>query len=316
MFAWLIGLAAAQDGVVDRVAAVVDDEVVALSEIYELGGEFIGSTCTQPFGQAACVYEAELEILDSLVKRALMKRALEQLNLRVSNEEIDQAIDSIVRDYNMPDRESLRNEVENSGLRWDAYRQQIREQLQIQRFQQRILAPRVTVSPDEVEDLYKRTARGETSEAIELDALGIILPPEEEAQGAVVEQAGLLVKALNAGEQEWEKALELYDGAGVNEALGSRPYKKGELTPQLDEALFAEGVEDNVFLEPIAVGNVLMIARVTKRESVNGEVKPFEEVELALQNQIMTDKVAEAEEEWYQRTRREASVEVLLPSPE
>jgi hypothetical protein len=36
---WLLGAAFAADAVLDRVAAVVDEQVIALSEVYELGAD-------------------------------------------------------------------------------------------------------------------------------------------------------------------------------------------------------------------------------------------------------------------------------------
>ena len=44
MIALLLALTA-QAGVVDKIAAIVDDEVIALSEVYELGGDFITENC-------------------------------------------------------------------------------------------------------------------------------------------------------------------------------------------------------------------------------------------------------------------------------
>jgi parvulin-like peptidyl-prolyl isomerase len=313
LVSFVVADAHAADNVVDRVAAVVDDDIIALSEVYDLGAEFIEERCKQPFARERCVYEAELEILDALIKRALMRGELDRLRIDVASTEIDQAIDSIVRDYGMADRAALRQEVESSGLRWDAYRQQLREQLQVQRFQQRILAPRVSVSDDEIADLYKRTARGERTPQVTLDALGIILPPDAEAQEPVIAQASLLVEALNSGEQDFEEAVELYDGANLAKAVGGKPQKKGALLPQIDAVVF--DAELDTFLPPIQVGNMLVITRVTSRETIEGDVKPFEEIEAQLRNQVFSQKVQEAEAEWYQRARRESAVDVLLPAP-
>lgn len=306
---WMI-LAALGADVLDRVAAIVDDEIIVLSEIYELGGEFIAEECKTPFGREACVDRVELEVLDALIQRALMRRELRKLKLEVGTEEVDQAIDSIVRDYGLADRNALRDEVEKSGVRWDAYRQQVREQLQVQRFQQRVLAPRVTVLDAEVEDLYQRTARGERTPVVTLEALGVVLPPEADARAAALEQVLNLIDALNDGSQDLAEAQELYDGAGVAAALGARPYKKGQLTPQLDAVVF--DAELGTFLKPVLVGNVAMIVRVVTRETVEGEVRPFDEVAATLKNQLFQGKLEDAEEEWYQRARREAAVIVKL----
>lgn len=311
MIALLLARALGADAVVERVAAIVDDEVIALSEVYELGGEFIDEECKAPFGRERCVQRIELEVLDALIKRALVRRELTRLKINVGAEELDQTIDSIVRDYGMADRNALRAEVERSGVRWETYRQQIQEQLQVQRFQQRVLAPRVSVLDEEVLDAYQRTARGERTPVVTLDALGVVLPPDADAMAAALEQVRALIGALNAGEQDWAEARELYDGAGLSAALSGQPYKRGALTPQIDAVVFEAPL--GTFLEPIRVGNVAMVVRVNTREFVAGEVKPFDEVAPVIKNQLFQRKLEDAEEEWYQRARREAAVIVKLP---
>jgi peptidyl-prolyl cis-trans isomerase SurA len=307
---WL-AWAFAADGVVDRVVAVVDEDIVLLSDVYDLGGDFVKQSCTRPFNQARCVYEAETQILDTLVKRSLIKRELDRLSTPVTSTDVDQAIDSIVRDYGMANRDALRGEVEASGLTWSAYRQQLRDQLMVQRFQQRVLLPRVTVADDEVKDLYDRTARSEAGEALVLDAFGVVLPPEgQEETIALVDD---LVERLNAGDIDFEIARREYDAAGLGAALGGRPYKKGELAPAIDAVVFDAPMD--VVLDPIRVGSVLMVVRVVGKEAVEGDVKPFEEVAPALRNQLTMQRVEEAEETWYQRMRREVAVQVLLEEP-
>lgn len=313
MLTLLMSMAFGADGVVDRVAAVVDDDIVLLSDVYAMGSEFIAQKCTTPFNKTRCVHEAELQILDALIKQALIKRELDRLAASVGSADVDQALDSIVRDYGMADRDALRKEVTAAGLTWDAYRQQIRDSLQVQRFQQRVLAPRVTVTDDEVKDLYDRTARGQASEAVVLDALGIVLPPDEDARRTVFEQATQLVADLNAGELTFDEARETYDGAGLGAAFAGKPFRQGELTKAVDEAVFAAPLKE--VLEPLQVGNVLMLVRVNEKREVEADVRPFDEVSPALRNQLMTERVAEAEQDWYQRTRREVLVKVLLPEP-
>ncbi len=304
-------VAPAAEGVVDRVAAVVDDAVVLLSDIYDLGGDFIRKTCASPIDRARCVYDAELQILDALIRRALIERELERLQFDVNRTDVDQAIDSIVRDYGLADRDALRREVTATGLSWEAYRQQIRDQLQVQRFQQRVLLPRVSVTDDEVKDLYDRTAREQTKEAVVLDALGIVLPPDEEA--AMTAQVGALVEQLRSGALDFEEARARFDAAGLGAAIGDRPYARGQLTPQLEKVVFDAPVGE--VLDPIRVGQVLMVVRVNDKTVVEGAIQPFEEVAPGLRQQIMMRKVEEAEDAWYQRMRREVAVRILLPEP-
>src|SRR5687768_1902338 len=104
----LLAALTARAAVVDRVAAVVEDQVIMLSQVYELGAEFIAEKCGAPSGP--CVDEAELEVLDALIKRALVREELERLDMQVTGTDVDQAIDRILEQYGLEDRQTLRTE--------------------------------------------------------------------------------------------------------------------------------------------------------------------------------------------------------------
>ena len=84
------GLAAGD--VVDRVAAVVNNEVIALSEIYELGGGFIERQCSGRAQTDDCWPAAEKNVLDSLIQRVLVKQELSRLGMKISAEDLQRAI--------------------------------------------------------------------------------------------------------------------------------------------------------------------------------------------------------------------------------
>lgn len=312
---WLLllaGLAGAAEGTVDRIAAVVEGEVIALSEVYELGAPYVTQACPQL--QGACVRKIELEVLDALIRRTLIRQELDDLGLQVTAADVDQAIDRTVREFQLEDRSELRREVEASGKRWDQYRDELFEFLRTQNFQSRVLAPRVVINDDELRDAYKRSARREKKQVVEVSALGIVVPetatPEEEAQ--MIEQTRALVAALNAGEIPWEEAVADYDGADLATALGGQAYEQGVLLEPLDEAVFQAEVEPGTVLEPVRLGQVLALVRVDGRREKEGEQLPFDQVKPELRNQLMMAKIEDAEEEWYQRARREAAIDVKL----
>ena len=81
----------------------------------------------------------------------------------------------------------------------------------------------------------------------------------------------------------------------------------------LSDAVFAAPV--GVVQPPLRVENpdgltVLFVLRVDS-QSEKSEIAPFEAVEAQLRDQAFADALADAEEEWYQRARREAAVKVL-----
>ena len=105
---------------VDRIAAIVNDDVIALSEVYELGDAFIRQSC--PRMQDTCVDRAEADVVESLIQARLVRQELYKLGLQVTAEEIDRTIDQISRGNGLADRVALREEVERAGMTWEAYR--------------------------------------------------------------------------------------------------------------------------------------------------------------------------------------------------
>ena len=308
-------MAAEGGGVVDRVAATVNDEVITISEVYDIGKDYVEQRCVQT-PTPKCEREMELEVLDALIKRNLIRDELVRLQMRVTSEDIDMAINQAVRDGGFEDRQALRAEYEDQGIRWDFVRDDIANRLRLQRFQQRVLLPRVAVAEDEVLDAYQRTARKERALEIELEAIGILIPSEADQQLRIemVGQAAKLVASINGEEIAWADAVEQFDSAGLNDIVTGRSYAKGDLDATLDGVAFA--AEVGVTQPPVLVGEVLFVMRVVKKGLGASQVVPFEEVEERLRDQIFSEKVGEAEEEWYQRARRAAHIDVVLEDPE
>ena len=306
----------AEGGVVDRIAATVNDQVITQSEIYDIGRDYIQQRCAGMLSNSSCEREMEFEVLDALIKRDLIRDELVKLQMRVTTEDIDVAINQAVRDGGFEDRQALREEYERQGIRWDFVREDIANRLRLQRFQQRVLLPRVTVSEDEVLDAYQRTARGEREVEAELEALGILIPTDADQQTRIdmVAQASELVQRINAEEVTWSDAVAQFDGAGLNDIVTGRSYERGDLDETLDQVVFS--AEIGVTQPPVLVGEVLFVLRVVKKALGESKVVAFEEVEERLRMQIFQEKVGEAEEEWYQRARRAAHIDILLEEPE
>jgi len=303
-------VAFAEGGVVDRVAAVAGDEVIALSEIHELAGpEFFAERC--PTAEARCITEAELEVLDVLLRRALIRRELVRLGMDVTTADVDQAIDRTVRQYALPDRQALRAEVEATGKRWDQYRDELLEFLRDEAFRNRVLVPRVSIREDELLAEYNRESRGAAHPYALVSAFGIPVDSgaSEEEQAETLRQTELLVKAIREGRMSWDDAVATYDGASVAPMFEGREFTEGSLVEPVDGVVFTSDI--GAIADPVRVGDVLFVLRVDERGE-RAEAGSFEEAHDELKNKLFQQKLIEAEEEWYQRARREATIDVKL----
>lgn len=316
----LLGLllaTSASAATVDRVAAVVNEEVIALSEVYELGKEFIEENCRARTNKEACVQEAELEVLDSLILRLLVRQKLAELGLDVTAEEIERTIDQLGRDNGINDRAQLKKAIESQGMPWAEYREQLTEQLRQMKFNESVIRPRITVPEDEALDRYRRSVRDfDGPPTFELGALAMPIDRSKGADGlvAIVAHAREVQKAVNSGEMTWMAAVTKYDGGMFKTKeegrLGS--FKKGEALPAIEAAALA--VEVGQVSEPVVVGeSVFLIKLLSFQQS---DVLPYEQAKPNILNRLYEEKTQEELERWYQQARREAALRILLEGPE
>jgi hypothetical protein len=307
----LLASALAEPLVADRVAAVVNHDVVTLSEIYDLGGDFIGGRCGASPDPARCVVTAEQEVLDALIKRTLVRQELSRLDMGVVGTDVDAAVESIVRDNQLPSRKALREEIERSGVSWENYREQLLEQLRLQRFQQAVLGPRVSITESELRERYDgMVGEVDGEQEVRLEAFGVLAPETEEDTLALMEKLGVVVAGVNSGELVWSEVVAENDAVGLASVIGGSAYRKGELASQVESVVFE--AELNTVLEPILVGKVYFVLRVLSRGIGKGNVKSFDESKGDLQQAIFQQKITAVEEEWYQSSRRQSAIRILI----
>ena len=280
MFFWLsaslIWITGAHAAFTDGIAAIVNDEVIAVSEVYELGGDFIAQRC--PGADTACAYKAELEILDTLIQQVLVRQELADLGLSITGVDVDRAIDQIRKDHNIADIAAFRGEIEASGLRWDTYRDQLTDQLRQMSFSESILRPRVTLGDDELQDLYNRSVRGvDTPKRRVIEGLSIAM--ENRGKEAAIELAHEIIRKVEAKENTWQEVIALHHSGFIAAADGAMgAFAQGELSAILDEAVF--GADVGAFTTPVNLGTVVMVLRVVEERAE--AVKSFEEARAEL----------------------------------
>ena len=275
-FLLLAWIAAAHAAVVDRVAAVVGDEVITLSEVYEVGQEYIDQRLAQEPGNVYARREVELEVLDGLISRTLVNQEITRLGLEVSEADVDAAIDDVASRNGM-DRDQFRAELERQGIPWTTYRDEAKESLRQRSFTQAVILPRISVNEDELKDAWRRRiADANLPEVIDLGALFLAWPlgADDAAKAAVVAQADAIRARVAAGEDF--SALATINDQGPYGAQGGHmgTFRQGELVETLDVPAFA--LPKGGVSAPIALAQGVFLLYAFDRRTADAQ--PFEEV--------------------------------------
>ena len=314
VLAWLaLGVGTAHASIVDRVAAVVDGQVITLSDVYSLDEAYIQETCLGSEDTAACYKEAELRVLDALIERALVEAELSRQGVSISSADVDAAIDNIMGQYNIPDRATLRAEIEKQGNTWEEYRTSVADSIRLDAFQQRVLRSRITIREDELLDQYKRAVRALPAPLVaEIEAIGFRLPDDVDDASKVeaLNELRTIVDRANAGQLAWDDLVASYDTAQLASVFRGQQFRRGQLTPELEPAVF--DTEIGVIAAPVLAANTVYLIKPVLRKELPAEVPEFEEVRAQLEQQVAQIKMGDAQGEWLEAAKRRAAIRVLL----
>ncbi len=179
--------AAARDAVlVDRVVAVVNKDVITLTELAERTARAEAELRRQ---RIAAPERAVLErqVLERLVLDKAQLQLAASTGMRVDELQLDRAVQRVAQNNNMTLAE-LRRALERDGVEFERFRAELREQILLTRLREREVDDRVQVSEAEV-DLYLEEHKASLAAKVEYDVAHVLVRVPEQARPEQVEQA-------------------------------------------------------------------------------------------------------------------------------
>ena len=245
---------------VDRIAAVVGSQVVTQRE-WQQRVEMVRA---QNAGKAL---PADLagQVLEMLINERAQIQAALDMGLRVSPQDVDQAEQRVAAQSGL-DLDQLRQRVTQDGMSLTTYRQQLRDQVLLQRVHDEVLNQRLATTPGDVQ-AYLASVAERTPEQWELAQILIALP--EGASEAMVKQAQSKAQMLSdraqTGEDFATLAREFSQGPNAK-AGGDLGLKSRDDYP----ALFVQAAKDlnqGQVTAPVRSGAGFHVLKLVKRLS-------------------------------------------------
>jgi len=243
----LPGAAAGGPQPVDRIVAIVNDDVILQSELNEAVGTLRQQYASQP-GQLPPTDVLEKQVLDRLILNRLQIQKAQDQDIHVSEADVDQAVNGVAQQNKMT-ADQLRAAVEHDGGSYSAFRQQLSDQITIQRLHQSVIQDSVSVTDSEVNNLlssptYKagevHLAHIQISTPSGADAAAIAAAQDKAAKAVAAIQGGLdfnaaairfsdASDALEGGDLGWRR-MDAVPPAFVDTIAAMKP---GDVSPAL-----------------------------------------------------------------------------------
>jgi peptidyl-prolyl cis-trans isomerase SurA len=292
--------------VVDRVVAVVNEEVILMSELQEAVMLYVRDTKeTLPAGGPAREQFLQ-KVLSRMIDHRLQIQEARREKVEVTDEDIRVLMDDFVK-RNGGNREDVVEKLRLQGLSWEQVRRDMRESLLAQRIRSRKISRRATITETEV-DAYVAENRPKLERDLKYHPRHIAIlaqPPDSAAawEKAKTEADGVAAR-LREGADFAEVAREQSkDGSAA--AGGDLGWlTPGELQPLFEEPILK--ISPGEVTAPIKSENGYHLFRLEARESLTPEM--ITQLRQQARDILVQKKGQERLDEWMQSLRQRALI--------
>lgn len=225
-----------QGATLDGVAAVVNDGVILQSELDEAIATVKHQYADHP-DQLPSPNVLQKQVLERLIINKLQVQRAQDNGLRVSDDELDTAVDAVAKQNHMTVPQ-LQQAMQQSSVDYEGFRNNLRDQLLIQRLRQQVMQQSTQVSDSEVDNMLANPAF--KSGEVHLAHIDIALPDGSDAKAiaAAEAKANKVESDIKSGKEFSAEAISSSDAADALEGGDLGWHRVDELP-----AAFASEVE-------------------------------------------------------------------------
>ncbi|HUH37489.1 MAG TPA: peptidylprolyl isomerase [Spongiibacteraceae bacterium] len=249
----------------DRIIAIVDDDVILASELYERVQQATAGL-QQSGRELPSEDRLQNELLNRLIVESIQLQMAERAGVRINDQQLNEAMTDIAERNGM-NLEQFALALEQQGMGYNAMREQLRRDLAIQRVQQGNVIQRIQVTDQEI-DNFLASEEGRAATAPEYRVLHALVPVPSGADAGTVAAAKALAETLaaKARNQVDFNAAVAHSGRFTVEGsdLGWRPQR--ELPSVLTDAV--TGLEPGEVADPLQSASGFHIIKLADARGV------------------------------------------------
>jgi parvulin-like peptidyl-prolyl isomerase len=298
--------------VVEKIAAVVGDEIVLNSEVEELAAPFMKeiAAIANPKERAVRAASLRREVLDRLIDEHLITQQATELKISVSSEDVDRSIEQIKKENGLSEAQ-LSEELRKVGQTMNSYRQEIRKQILRYRVLNIAVGSKVTVSDGDVQSYYDRHMKSGNNVQVKASHIFIGIPENADA-ATVVEKERIAKKLLDrakGGEEFAKLAKEFSEDPNTRTEGGDLGYFGRDMLPKpIEEMVFAMKVGE--VRGPVRADRGFHVIKLVDRRAK--DVKPLADVKEELRNQLKGKEMERQTKNYLSELRKKTLVDIRM----
>lgn len=295
----------------NRVVAIVNNELVTLYELNIKIKELTGIEAEQIKAQSEKDFiQTRRDVLDLLINEKIAQDKAKELEISVSDEQVDQAIEKVKQD-NQLTQEDLIARMKERGMTLETYKKTIRNELERIQLVNYEVKSKIILREEEIREYYEAHKDEFTSQG-KLRLSMILLKQKDSASraeaDAIKKKGQLIMQKIRDGEDFGQLAKKYSQGPGAGEGGDLGLFKESDLNEEMLEAvknLPAGGVSSQI-ITPTGI----RIMKVTEKDA--GGVKSFEQAASAIRTILYRKELERKYTAWIKELRKKAYTKIIF----
>ncbi|MBC8132399.1 MAG: peptidylprolyl isomerase [Deltaproteobacteria bacterium] len=297
--------------VVEKIAAVVDNNVILASEVEEKATPLMVevSRMTDSTKRTARAASLRREVLDRLIDDELISQQAADLRLTVSPEQVDASIAEIKRQNNIDDKQ-LQDALRGQGMSMTNYRADLKKQLLRFRVINIAVGSKINISEEDIRGYYNRHHKaGGANVQVRASHIFLTIPDGADA-GVIGERQALgrkLIERATAGEDFAKLAREFSDDAATRAEGGDLGFFGKDMLPKaIEDLVFA--MKPGEVRGPVRADRGFHVIKLVDRKTT--DAKPLADVEDDIRMQLRQKEMDKQTKSYLAELRKKSLVDI------
>ncbi len=298
--------------VVDRIVAVVNDDIILLSEFNESFKPYADRIMTLGYSleeERQTLFNIREEILNQLIDQKLTDQQIKQSKITVSENEIDKAIERL-KETNLFTDEELREMLKAEGLTMEEYQKRIKDQILRAKLVNFEIKSKIIITQEDLNSYYKtHSDKYGGIKKYRLSNIIMKVPSfaSEEEKPGVLEKMEIVLTELKAG-KPFDITAETYsESSYVSDEGGLGLFELKELSPKIQEAI--KDMKTGEFTPVIDTDQGYQIFYI--QEIVNVTGKSLEEASTEIEDILYKEIVDKKFRSWIDELRKRSHIKTI-----
>jgi peptidyl-prolyl cis-trans isomerase SurA len=301
------GALAAEREVIDGIAAIVNGEVITVSQVRNISAPREHALRQQLRGEELAKELAQTRklALQDLIDRQLIVQAFKKEQLSLPDYFVEQRMNDIIREGFGGDRNAFIKMLQAQNYSLSEFRKNEFEKIIVSAMRGKNVKPNTVASPTKVEEYYRKNRDQFTSK--QEVKLRMIMIPSRAEEGNSAAQKAMAEEILSklAGGADFERMAQMYSEDSTRDIGGDWGWiERNTLAGPLEKVAF--GLPKGKISNIVELGGNYYLVKVEDKRG--GATKSLAEVRPDVEKKLLQEEAIRLQENWLDSLRQKATI--------